>query len=264
MCVAPRKIYFYDDVSMILEKYEYPNKSTLIEQAKRCFKDISSFFISNEIVNLDFSNISINLRNNFVKNTKFDVVIIIGKKGQLTFDAIKSKLEYSSVIKIGIRRIFTQELSCGFDCEYEVDNNVSLDLSKMKSVLIVDDILYTGQTVLKVIDLLNLDNTKVSLAALVSFKDISNRVWKIYSGYNVDKYTWPNDDAELWCFKDFIEKSSLKIKNRDYISFIDDESFCKKQVFGENYIKAKAEISFFRKCISNVPVSDLVSEFDIE
>ncbi len=113
-------------------------------------------------------------------------------------------------------------------------------------------------------DLLNLHNVDLSLAVLVSFKDISNRVSKIYSGYYIDKYTWPNDDAELWCFKDFVEKKSLKIKDRESISFIDDRQFCEQQVFGNNYLKAKGAIMKFRECIANIPILDLKREFDIE
>lgn len=249
---APQIIYFFNDITLDqmnhIEDISQEHLSAIIEQS---YIQISELFISNTVVNLEYNQLVQHLISSLENDISYySHVILVGNKGADLFERIKKYIKYDKLVLININRVFLTDLSDGFECEYNYDVSSNINTTDNR-ILIVDDIVYTGETIKKVIDLLKLGNKNLTVASLIVFKDFVDSVSSIHSGYYIDKYSWPIDNVELWCFKDFIEKRSLNIKGKQSSSFIDDKFFCEKYVFGEHYDCAKSIVEKTRYELAN-------------
>lgn len=257
----PNTIYFFNDV--IEELYDYENVID-VNPFIRAYNQMTNLFISNEVIQLDYFEAIENLKSILSTDRFYDWVILIGYKGARLFNYINRHVKFNRVEIFNINRIFFSNLSYGFECDYIYSTAKNININSTANVLIVDDILYTGNTLRKVMEVLRIDPHKADVASLISFKDSINLFSQVYSGYSIDNFTWPIENVELWCFRDFIEEYSLRMKDNINVSFIDDELFCTKQIFGNNYGKAKDIIYEIRNVIKNHSVVELCKAFDLD
>lgn len=238
----PRVIYYFNDIEMIHQSGS--------KELMRYVSELTHCFMSEKIIVLHFQEVLKQLKRQ-LKGTRFDLVLCIGNKGKKILEKIEQDITFDKCVTVNIKRVFKTKFTEGFECEYIYDiNQDHINIMNEGNVLIIDDILYSGQTIDKVIHMLNIEDCNIAIASLISFKDyVAEKEYEFYHGYYVDKYTWPNDDAELWCLMDFVEETSLNLKDQKAMSIIDDEQYCKETIFGSKYAKAKEVVENIRKIV---------------
>lgn len=240
MNVYPDKIYFFND------SQAYGNKYNNLIQKDNLVSDLAKQFKSSKVVTLDYDDLCQKINCSISKEITYDAVVMIGEKGKILFDQIKRNLRYRDLYQIDVKRIFSSDFSEGFDCKYNVKQIPQISFKQYNKILIVDDIVYTGGTIRALVNSYNLDINRCLIVTLIKFKDFNEPIEQ-FCGYVVDEYTWPNGDSELWCLWDFIEKDSCPNMSKKYQTLIDNEKFCRNQVFGENYLKAKEIIDRMKR-----------------
>lgn len=250
-------VYFFDDLRFALEEvFDGKVPKELVEKEKLLFWSMSSCFVSENVIPLESNFVLYNLKQNLraLKHKQYDLAILLGKKGEALLKTIADDLCISNKCVLSIKRYFIDETLEDMAIDFQVDKNEIENIRNIlknkvdAKILFIDDIVFSGGTLNRAKETLNITSNKVDVITMVAFEEaIRENVNNIYSGIYINDATWPNASTDLWCLRDLIEIDAVPIKNGNATSFLQQKEFAQKYIFGALYGKVVEMVEAFVK-----------------
>ncbi|RWC50501.1 phosphoribosyltransferase family protein [Mesorhizobium sp.] len=242
----PRRVFFFNDAEFAIE--DRANKSE-IEQVRRAFSQVSRYMKSPEVSVIDYQLCRINFEN-ALSSAHYDEVICLGGKGLSLYNRVKRSLTAGRVRELKIRRVFEDQSLDSFEFGMAMSSGDYVELERIanKSILIVDDVIYTGRTLDFVLKCIGDSNT-VSMLTMVAMEHTRDNLGRqLFAGLIIPGGPWSgrDQDQDLWCFRDLIESDAVVYSTGKAESFIEREDIMRRYLFGDDYGAVTSVISEIR------------------
>lgn len=240
MIMKANTMVLFNDIELFLKSNKTQYKKEVFDIVNKKIYEMSFLFSNKEIKIIDYYSLlqSIRMQLEIISLSKYDCILTVGDRGNDFWNDIKDLVPHLKKRKIDIKRCFVDEKLDTLETKYLYNKQQIEEIKEILNnncrVLLVDDIYFSGGTINKLVELLNL--REIDIITLVSFR--INAVRILASGMYIDKKAWPDEDTDIMCVSDFFDELGMVFENGKSRSFIQDE-FSKRWCFAEKIFEAK-------------------------
>lgn len=245
MTKAAKCIYFFNDMMFALEDmFTGKIPEELKQEELKLFWNMTERFVSDKVVPLESDLVMFNLKQNIqaLQNKEYDLAVILGQKGNTLFNKIYSDIHVRNKKLLTIKRYFKNETLNDMEMDFTTNHKEAeeikhfLNESKGLEILFIDDIVFSGGTIKKAKEILDIRSQEVDIITMIALEE-AMRVKEnhTYAGIYINDNAWPAAQSDLWCFRDLIEDDAVPLRNGKAASFLYQEEFSRQFMFGKHH-----------------------------